>query len=51
MHYACAAVLRVVATLHPSAVLRMPDRAAREEARTQLVEDLRRVAERLAAAA
>ncbi len=40
----------LLATLHPSAVLRMPDRAAREAAREQLVADLRRVAERLAAA-
>jgi DNA polymerase len=35
------------ATLHPSAVLRMPDAEKREAARQQLVDDLRKVAERL----
>ncbi len=35
------------ATLHPSAVLRMPDAEKRESAHRQLVEDLRKVAERL----
>ena len=37
----------LTATLHPSAILRMPDEAARHEARARLVEDLRGVAERL----
>ncbi len=40
----------VTATLHPSAVLRMPDEAARTTARAQLIDDLRLVAERLRAA-
>ncbi|MGH9363016.1 MAG: UdgX family uracil-DNA binding protein [Thermoanaerobaculia bacterium] len=40
----------VTATLHPSAVLRMPDENARREARQQLLDDLRRVAARLRAA-
>jgi DNA polymerase len=35
------------ATLHPSAVLRMPDAEKREAARGQLLDDLRKVAERL----
>ena len=39
----------ITATLHPSAILRMPDREKREEARIQLVEDLLKVAERLRA--
>ena len=39
------------ATLHPSAILRMPDPDARAEARAQLVADLRKVAERLATSA
>jgi DNA polymerase len=38
----------LTATLHPSAILRMPDREKREEARAQLLDDLRKVAERLA---
>ena len=37
----------LTATLHPSAILRMPDRDQREEARAQLVADLRGVAARL----
>ena len=37
----------LTATLHPSAILRMPDPASREEAREQLLEDLRAVAKRL----
>lgn len=37
----------LTATLHPSAILRMPDEAARHEARARLVADLRGVAERL----
>lgn len=37
----------LTATLHPSAILRMPDEIARREAREQLVEDLRAVARRL----
>ncbi|HSK77283.1 MAG TPA: UdgX family uracil-DNA binding protein [Thermoanaerobaculia bacterium] len=37
----------LTATLHPSAILRMPDEVARREAREQLVEDLRAVARRL----
>jgi uracil-DNA glycosylase len=37
----------LTATVHPSAILRMPDEAAREEARVRLVEDLRGVAKRL----
>jgi DNA polymerase len=36
------------ATLHPSAILRMPDADAREQARAQFLADLRKVAERLA---
>jgi uracil-DNA glycosylase len=39
----------ITATLHPSAILRMPDPARRRAAREQLVEDLRKVAARLAA--
>ncbi len=35
------------ATLHPSAVLRMPDAEKRDAARQQLLDDLRKVAERL----
>jgi uracil-DNA glycosylase family protein len=38
----------LTATLHPSAILRMPDEIMRREARVQLVEDLRAVAKRLA---
>lgn len=41
----------LTATLHPSAILRMPDRDKRAAARADLVDDLRKVAERLAAAA
>jgi DNA polymerase len=41
----------LTATLHPSAILRMPDAEKREEARSQLLEDLTRVAERLRVAA
>ena len=37
----------VTATLHPSAILRMPDEAARAAARAELVADLRGVAEKL----
>lgn len=37
----------LTATLHPSAILRMPDEAARQAAREQLIEDLRAVARRL----
>ncbi|HSS76802.1 MAG TPA: UdgX family uracil-DNA binding protein [Thermoanaerobaculia bacterium] len=37
----------LTATVHPSAILRMPDEAMRQEARAQLVEDLRRVAEKM----
>jgi uracil-DNA glycosylase family protein len=37
----------VTATLHPSAILRMPDREKREEARAQFLEDLQKVAARL----
>jgi DNA polymerase len=37
----------LTATLHPSAVLRMPDREKRDEARAQLVVDLRKVAAKL----
>ena len=37
----------LTATLHPSAILRMPDADARREARARLVEDLRGVAARL----
>ncbi len=39
----------VTATLHPSAILRMPDEAAREAARAELIADLRGVAARLKA--
>jgi DNA polymerase len=41
----------LTATLHPSAILRMPDREKREEARAQLLGDLRKVAAKLAAVA
>ena len=41
----------LTATLHPSAILRMPDRARREEARVQFLEDLKLVAKKLAAVA
>ena len=41
----------LTATYHPSAILRMPDDAAREAARAMLVEDLRGVAARMRAAA
>jgi uracil-DNA glycosylase family protein len=37
----------VTATLHPSAILRMPDEAARAAARAEMVADLRGVAEKL----
>ncbi|HKV13315.1 MAG TPA: UdgX family uracil-DNA binding protein [Thermoanaerobaculia bacterium] len=37
----------LTATLHPSAILRMPDELARQAAREQLIEDLRAVARRL----
>jgi uracil-DNA glycosylase family protein len=37
----------ITATLHPSAILRMPDPMHRQAARAQLVEDLKRVGERL----
>jgi DNA polymerase len=37
----------LTATIHPSAILRMPEEAMRREARTQLVEDLRGVAEKM----
>ncbi len=36
------------ATLHPSAILRLPDKALRAKARATFVDDLKRVAERLA---
>jgi uracil-DNA glycosylase family protein len=41
----------LTATYHPSAILRMPDDAAREAARAMLVEDLRGVEARLRAVA
>jgi uracil-DNA glycosylase len=41
----------LTATLHPSAILRMPDRARREEARAQFLADLKLVADKLAAVA
>jgi len=37
----------LTATIHPSAILRMPEEAMRREAREQLIEDLKRVAERM----
>jgi len=37
----------LTATLHPSAILRMPDEAKRHEARESFAADLRRVAEKL----
>ena len=37
----------ITATIHPSAILRMPDREKREEARALFLQDLRRVAEHL----
>jgi uracil-DNA glycosylase family protein len=40
----------ITATLHPSAILRMPEEEMREEARAQLIEDLKRVGERFRAA-
>ncbi len=39
----------LTATIHPSAILRMPDEAARRKAREMFVADLRRVAKKLAA--
>jgi uracil-DNA glycosylase family protein len=39
----------IVATIHPSAILRIPEHDAKEEARLRFVEDLRLVAERLRA--
>ena len=39
----------ILATIHPSAILRMPDREKKEEARAQFLADLRLVAERLRA--
>jgi DNA polymerase len=39
----------VVATLHPSSVLRAPDREARERGERELIEDLARVAKLIAA--
>jgi DNA polymerase len=39
----------LIATYHPSAILRAPDARARRQKRDELVEDLRRVAEYLAA--
>jgi len=36
----------LTATLHPSAILRMPDREKKDAARAELVADLRKVAER-----
>ena len=41
----------ITATLHPSAILRMPDPEMKREARAQLVADLKRVGERIRAAA
>jgi len=41
----------VMATWHPSALLRIPDEAAKEEARRQFLEDLGKAAERLNASA
>jgi len=37
----------LTATIHPSAILRMPDEDMRRGARAQLVEDLRRIGEKL----
>lgn len=37
----------LTATIHPSAILRMPEESMKREARAQLVEDLRAVAEKL----
>ena len=37
----------ITATIHPSAILRMPDREKREEARLLFLEDLRKVFKRL----
>jgi len=37
----------ITATIHPSAILRMPDREKREEARVLFLEDLRKVLKRL----
>jgi DNA polymerase len=37
----------LTATLHPSAILRMPDETKRHEARESFTADLRRVAEKL----
>jgi DNA polymerase len=41
----------LTATLHPSAILRMPEEAQRREARAMMIEDLRAVAKRLREAA
>lgn len=37
----------ITATIHPSAILRMPDREKREEARALFLEDLRQILKRL----
>jgi len=37
----------ITATIHPSAILRMPDREKREEARALFLEDLRKILKRL----
>ncbi len=37
----------LTATLHPSAILRMPDPVLRDQARAEFLEDLRRVAEKM----
>ena len=37
----------IIATLHPSAILRMPDEAARDTALRQFTEDLRKIARKL----
>jgi DNA polymerase len=39
----------IFATIHPSFILRLPDRALRETERRRFVDDLKRVAERMAA--
>ena len=42
-----AGEIRVVPTIHPSAILRIPDAAAKKAARTNLVADLRTAASEL----
>ena len=44
----CPYAEQFMATIHPSAILRVPDESARDEARAAFVSDLKQVAERIA---